>query len=675
MVKELVNGSVGGFNKADQYGYYSHPFNVVFQNGNQFFFTANNYPSAPGSGYTNDIELYFSDGTAGGTYMLKDIYPGAANGSYPADFTVINGTLYFTANTPTSGRELWKSDGTPNGTVLVKELVNGPVGGFNTADQYGYYSHPFNVVYQNGNQFFFTANNYPSAPGSGYTNDIELFFSDGTAGGTYMLKDIYPGAANGSYPSSFTVINGTLYFTANNPTSGRELWKSDGTPNGTVMVKELVNGPVGGFNTADQYGYYSHPFNVVFQNGNQFFFTANNYPSAPGSGYTNDIELFFSDGTAGGTYMLKDIYPGAANGSYPSSFTVINGILYFTANNATSGRELWKTDGTPNGTVMVKELVNGPVGGFNTADQYGYYSHPFNVVYQNGNQFFFTANNYPSAPGSGYTNDIEMFFSDGTAAGTYMLKDIYPGAANGSYPSDFKTINGLLYFTANNNTSGRELWKTDGTPNGTVMVKEIHAGNVGGFNVADQYGYTNISFNSPFSAGGYFYFAANDNASAPGGSYTNNVELWKSDGTNAGTNKVIEIHPATNQGCYASYFNLALGKVFFTATDPVNGNELWVLDNAVPTALNTPEVQTAFNVYPNPATEKVNLMMQVSDKRKEDVVILLTDLSGRVLYKNQTSVIDGSLSSQIDVSGLKAGMYILNVTGSKIHEVSKVVKE
>ena len=265
-----------------------------------------------------------------------------------------------------------------------------------------------------------------------------------------------------------------------------------------------------------------------------------------------------------------------------------------------------------------------------------------------------------------------LWISDGTVGGTRMVKNVCQDCPN-HRPSNLVAVGRTrtLFFTMYD----EQLWKTDGTPNGTVMVKEIHAGNVGGFNVADQYGYTNISFNSPFSAGGYFYFAANDNASAPGGSYTNNVELWKSDGTNAGTNKVIEIHPATNQGCYASYFNLALGKVFFTATDPVNGNELWVLDNAVPTALNTTEVQTAFNVYPNPATEKVNLMMQVSDKRKEDVVILLTDLSGRVLYKNQTSVIDGSLSSQIDVSGLKAGMYILNVTGSKIHEVSKVVKE
>jgi len=63
------------------------------------------------------------------------------------------------------------------------------------------------------------------------------------------VKDIYSGN-EGSYPVDFRDINGTLYFTAYNPTSGRELWKSDGSTGGTVMVKEIMNGNVGGFQTS-----------------------------------------------------------------------------------------------------------------------------------------------------------------------------------------------------------------------------------------------------------------------------------------------------------------------------------------------------------------------------------------------------------------------------------------
>src|SRR5438876_6263858 len=58
-----------------------------------------------------------------------------------------------------------------------------------------------------------------AAGGVGYfaandgTNGVELWRSDGTAAGTLRLRDIAPGAANGS-PQFFTNVNGTVFFTA-----------------------------------------------------------------------------------------------------------------------------------------------------------------------------------------------------------------------------------------------------------------------------------------------------------------------------------------------------------------------------------------------------------------------------------------------------------------------------
>src|ERR1700755_2231270 len=62
-------------------------------------------------------ELWRSDGTDGGTFLLADIRPGSDT-SYPEDLVVIGGTLYFSADDGVNGRELWRSDGTVAGTYM-----------------------------------------------------------------------------------------------------------------------------------------------------------------------------------------------------------------------------------------------------------------------------------------------------------------------------------------------------------------------------------------------------------------------------------------------------------------------------------------------------------------------------------------------------------------------------
>ena len=50
----------------------------------------------------------------------------------------------------------------------------------------------------------------------------EVFVSDGTTGGTTLLKDIYAGADSSRPDDAFAVLNGFLYFTARRPAEGRE---------------------------------------------------------------------------------------------------------------------------------------------------------------------------------------------------------------------------------------------------------------------------------------------------------------------------------------------------------------------------------------------------------------------------------------------------------------------
>jgi ELWxxDGT repeat protein len=54
-------------------------------------------------------------------------------------------------------------------------------------------------------------------------------------------------------------------------------------------------------------------------------------------------------------------------------------------------------------------------------------------------------------------DNLELWQSDGTEAGTVMVRDIYPGST-GSNPTNLVSMNNKLYFTADNGVHGRELW-------------------------------------------------------------------------------------------------------------------------------------------------------------------------------------------------------------------------
>lgn len=152
----------------------------------------------------------------------------------------------------------------------------------------------------------------------------------------------------------------------------------------------------------------------------------------------------------------------------------------------------------------------------------------------------------------------ELWKTDGTAAGTRLVKDIAAGAADG-YPGSLTAVGTTLFFTANETSTGVELWRTDGTEAGTVLVRDIRAGT------------SSSSPNALTAVGNLLYFQANDGVAG--------VEPWVSDGTPAGTRLLLDVYPGRTDSFPAPFVPFA-GKVFFRAKDATHGTELWVTDGS-----------------------------------------------------------------------------------------------
>ncbi len=337
--------------------------------------------------------------------LVKEVH--TAGSSYPSSFTAANNKLFFIATDNVNYNKLWVSEGTPATTQFI-----GPPGSV-----IGSIS---NLVSYN-NKLFFSCNDG--------INGQELWVSDGTVAGTQMFKDIYPGAS-GSYPQYFTVANNKLFFMGSSPLGERRLYVSDGTPGGTFVVKNNYVDILNGQST----------FPVM---NNTVYFRSDN---GTGAGYG----FWKSDGTFAGTVLVKpDIIPGSMGANY----AVLNNKLYFSGFDYTNGSELWVTDGTEPGTYMVKNLRADGVG----------------ILYSGAPQSLTVYNSKIYFAASDDTHGHELFVTNGTAAGTQLVKDILPGDFS-SLPVEITVYNGLLYIVC---IQLNELWRSDGTDAGTQKVKAI----------------------------------------------------------------------------------------------------------------------------------------------------------------------------------------------------------
>ncbi|MEZ5966753.1 MAG: hypothetical protein R3F56_23140 [Planctomycetota bacterium] len=395
--------------------------------------------------------------------LVADIQPGAGNATaVPVDAIDVEGTLYFRASNGPSGTELFRSDGTVAGTRLVKDIFPGLAS-----------SVPTELTELHGRVLF-------SALAG--LNESELFVSDGSEAGTVKIE-LVPGPL-GSFPRDLVAAGPRVFFTAATPAFGRELWTTDGTVAGTRMVADLSPGPQ------------SSQFRQVTAVQERVFFVA----TTPSFG----SELWVSDGTAAGTRLVRELRPGPASASI-TELTALGNRLYFAGFDG-AGQELWSSDGTASGTYRT-DLLPGPSS-----------SSPRRLT-RVGRRLFFVAEDASGRTGlwvvelfgrlrrvcdlqpagsmalgefvavserlffslQTVAEGRELWTSDGTAAGTVIVRDLAIGSAS-SNPSILTAVGSrYLVFQADDGRSGKELWRSDGTPLGTRQLGDLRRGSADSF--------------------------------------------------------------------------------------------------------------------------------------------------------------------------------------------------
>jgi len=538
-------------------------------------------------------------------------------------------------------------------------------------------SHLFEIGKVNNKLVFAASNSFVGAD----TNNInyEMFVSDGTESGTGLLKEINPNGT--SYLRSFYTFRNKVYFQASDGSfEGEKMWVTDGTENGTTVFKNI------GFRKF--YDNLNYP-NVIDIDSLHFIFS--------GDSSFSKTNLYISDGTASGTFIIKDFNPTNLSGfnanAAPGNFTkVANGKFVFTASTVPLGREVYATDGTNAGKFLLKNINPGNKDFLNFNDGFTYF-------HSDGQKAYFFANDS--------VHGAELWVTDGTINGTRMVKDINPGSGNSLKSlSNFATINGITYFIATNPLAGTELYKTDGTEAGTSIVMDYRVGTESGIgdyllnlnNKLIFFGTNNglqanilsleanstsptallnvfnsatpLSFIPPYPIlvkenifCDKLYF--NNSAFANGASL---IQIGVTDGTSAGTGLILDSlsNPGGAQidlGFWGSGLIEYNNSLVFRANNGSLGLELFKMpictdaNTAIDNAINIEEIKNEndYVVYPNPSSTQIKLEIPSSNV---SYLLSITDISGKIIFEKSEvqnqEIIEHQLSNGIYFVSLKS---------------------
>jgi ELWxxDGT repeat protein len=226
--------------------------------------------------------------------------------------------------------------------------------------------------------------------------------------------------------------------------------------------------------------------------------------------------------------------PGTSSNGLPSGFPVAavgNHLFFNFAPDNPTGIELWVTDGTPSGTLQLEDL------GHSTLDStLGWFISWSNLA-------FFTNSPFTT-----------LWVTDGTADGTHVV--LTSTGSTVTVNRLASTPNCLLIDT------GSQLVRSDGTSAGTFAI---------GPHPTSGYPFSYPERHPPFAVtpSGIAYFGANDT--------TDFYQLWRTDGTVAGTYKVTTRAAGFTFDSLAEFCPLGQSSAVFRASTS-STNDLWTTD-------------------------------------------------------------------------------------------------
>src|SRR5436305_1000717 len=393
-------------------------------------------------------EAWITDGTGPGTRRLVDACPGECSGIRPVDglkdvFPVPYGKTYF--------RVYPREDAYYGAAGDELWVTDGTPAGTRRVARH------FSEVGFAGSLALF-------GPLRLENPAYELWSTDGTRPRRIAVLRRF---AQGSYPSFVPFQDGVLLL-GDAGVGDYRLWRSDGTPEGTLPVRSFAQG------RTLTYAFFLPSPGPSFQ-----LFEVDHQKRNGGPIQT---ELWRRDGTPAGTHPA---FPQTE----VNDLTAFRGDLYFTASSPleTGGRGLFRVI-LPGGSPVLLARVN---------DSGAYLASPAQLT-PIGDRLLFV--------GEDSEHGVELWATDGTAAGTQRLRDLRPGPGS-SNPDGFTALGSRVFFTADGGTNGRELWESDGTPRGTRRLTDIAPG---GFSAFPFDGYDFYDPPSFTLANGLLFFGADD---------------------------------------------------------------------------------------------------------------------------------------------------------------------